>query len=269
MFERKPSRKLSLLAAVTAGLLAAMTFAVVALADVTVGAATTTQSITPTLANDDSSGNVPDCPNGTKGLKMSVGHAFEATETDDRGANASNVTVHIVPTTGTGGGTFFNFDATNGSIGRVYVKTKAGGAKITQFDYSPSATSDIALHGPVKDNAYTEIEHITFCPLASGVSGTATAVALRSFTATPSAGRVALNWRTASEASVLGYNLYGFVHGQRVKLNARVIASKGAGAHSYSFGYRLPQGKQAPARYWLQTINLNGSRQWSSARLTH
>ena len=191
MFKRTPSRKLGLLTAVTAGLLAAMTFAVVALADVTVGAPTTTQNITPTLT-DDASGNVPDCPNGTKGLKMSVGHAFEATETDNKGANPSNVTVHIVPTTGTSGGTFFDFDATNGSIGRVYVKTKAGGAKITQFDYNPSATSDIALHGPVKDNDYTEIEHITFCPLASGVSGTATAVALRSFTATSSARSVAL-----------------------------------------------------------------------------
>ena len=67
---------------------------------------------------------------------------------------------------------------------------------------------------------------------------------------------------------MLGYNVYGFVHGQRVKLNSRVISSKGAGAHSYSFNYRL-HGKQAPARYWLQTINLNGSRQWSSARLAH
>jgi hypothetical protein len=50
-----------------------------------------------------------------------------------------------------------------------------------------------------------------------------------------------------------------------VKLNAKVIASKGSGAHAYSFSYRLPQGKQAPARFWLQTISLDGSRQWSSA----
>jgi hypothetical protein len=144
------------------------------------------------------------------------------------------------------------------------------------FSFSPGVTTE-TIFGPAKngttgadasgnsnvaaDDRYG-ISHICF----NGVQGvSSTAVTLRSFTATPAAKSVALNWRTASEASVLGYNLYGFVHGQRVKLNGKVIASKGSGAHTYSFSYRLLQGKQAPTRFWLQTISLDGGRQWSSA----
>jgi hypothetical protein len=47
-----------------------------------------------------------------------------------------------------------------------------------------------------------------------------------------------------------------------VRLNAKLIASKGAGANSYSFSYRPPEGKPAPSRFWLQTNNLDGSRSW-------
>jgi hypothetical protein len=98
------------------------------------------------------------------------------------------------------------------------------------------------------------------------VSGTA--VTLRSFTASVAARSVALRWRTASEVDVLGYHVYAQVGAKRVRLDARLILSRGNGAHSYSFTYRFPQRRHAavPTRFWLQTVNLDGSRQWSLAR---
>ena len=77
------------------------------------------------------------------------------------------------------------------------------------------------------DNSIEE-NHTTSGSACQGVSSTA--VQLRSFTASRSAKSLRLNWRTASEIDVLGYNLYGLVHGKRVRLNARLIASRGSGS---------------------------------------
>lgn len=94
------------------------------------------------------------------------------------------------------------------------------------------------------------------------------AATLRSLTARASARTVNVHWRTASEIDVAGYNLYGVVNGHRTKLNARIIASKGSNGHAYAFSYRVPRGKQAPSRILLQVVNLDGSRQLRSARVT-
>ncbi len=73
-----------------------------------------------------------------------------------------------------------------------------------------------------------------------------------------------LKWRTASEIEILGYNVYGQVRGKRVKLNRTLIAAKRSmtGA-SYALRYRVPNGQKAPTHFWLQTVNLDGSRTWS------
>ncbi len=92
------------------------------------------------------------------------------------------------------------------------------------------------------------------------------AVSLRSVTAKQTAKGVTVNWRTASEIDVAGYNVYGLVHGKRVKLNSHIIASKSSGANSYAYQYRTIKGQKAPSRFWLQSINLDGSRQWHAAR---
>ncbi len=58
-----------------------------------------------------------------------------------------------------------------------------------------------------------------------------------------------LKWRTASEAELLGYNVYGQVQGKRVKLNRKLIAAKGTIGASYAFRYRAPRGQKAPTRF--------------------
>jgi hypothetical protein len=93
-----------------------------------------------------------------------------------------------------------------------------------------------------------------------------TAVTVRSFVATPSASGAMLKWRTASEVAILGYNVYGQVHGKRVKLNAGLIAAKGSSnGASYAFRYRPSKGQKTSTRFWLQAVNLDGSRAWAGA----
>lgn len=93
-------------------------------------------------------------------------------------------------------------------------------------------------------------------------------VTLRSFTATASAHSALLQWRTASEAGLLGYNLYAQVQGKRAKLNRTLIAAKRRSGASYAFRYRTPKGQKAPTRFWLQSVNLDGSRTWSGMATT-
>jgi hypothetical protein len=95
-------------------------------------------------------------------------------------------------------------------------------------------------------------------------SGCATlAASVRSFTATSSAGSVLLKWRTASEVEVVGYNVYAQAHGTRVRLNRTLIAAKSMTGAAYAFRYRAPKGQKASTRFWLQAVNLDGSRTWS------
>ena len=82
------------------------------------------------------------------------------------------------------------------------------------------------------------------------------AVTMRSLRATRTRGGVLVRWRTASEVDVLGFNVYRGVRGARVRVNRRLIAAHGAG--SYSFVDR----RAHAGRYWVQLVNLDGSRSW-------
>jgi len=96
------------------------------------------------------------------------------------------------------------------------------------------------------------------------VSTTPTAVRMRSLTAKRSPGGVVVRWRTASEVDALGFNVYGELRGKRLKLNRHLIVARSAGGASYSFRYRATA-KRAPTRFWLQAVNLDGSRAWYGA----
>lgn len=87
-----------------------------------------------------------------------------------------------------------------------------------------------------------------------------TAVSFSSLSAARSANGVQVHWRTASEISTLGFNVYGQVNGKRAKLNRRLIAAKGGGA-SYSYLDRSAL-RSTARRYWIQVVNLDGSRRW-------
>ncbi len=145
---------------------------------------------------------------------------------------------------------------------------------------TPAATgARLSVNSTVVDTAATLPDTLTYTiptsgtytvnwisvPGASWVNWTvtctqpATAVALRGFTATRAATQVVIRWRTASELDLLGFNVYREVNGTRTRLNRRLIAGKGAGVYSF-VDRRAPKGKTV--RFWVQVVNLDGSRSW-------
>lgn len=88
--------------------------------------------------------------------------------------------------------------------------------------------------------------------------GIATAVRLVAFAASRSARGTLLRWRTASEAGVLGFNLYR----GRLRINRALITGRGgAGAGSYRFLDRSAR-LGVTYTYRLQAVARGGSRAW-------
>ena len=91
-----------------------------------------------------------------------------------------------------------------------------------------------------------------------------TAVTIRSFAAKPTRRGVALTWRTAAEANVLGFNVWRTAKGKSVKVNRTLVAAKGrAGGARYSLVDRGARPGVA-YRYRLQLVGKDGRRTWAA-----
>jgi plastocyanin len=93
------------------------------------------------------------------------------------------------------------------------------------------------------------------------------AVTFTSFTAAPARKGVLVRWRTASEFNTLGFNVYREVRGTRRKLNRSLIFGGSVSGHaitgrSYRFLDRRAPRKVGGLRYWLQEVELDGTRTW-------
>ena len=88
-----------------------------------------------------------------------------------------------------------------------------------------------------------------------------TAVSFRSFSATRSGKGVLLRWRTASEVDLLGFNVYRELRGKKVKVNRFLIRARGA-ASGAAYRFLDRGAMRTSGRYWLQAVNLDGSRSW-------
>ncbi|HEV2829922.1 MAG TPA: hypothetical protein VGW76_20140, partial [Pyrinomonadaceae bacterium] len=103
-----------------------------------------------------------------------------------------------------------------------------------------------------------------------------TAVKLTSFKATENDGEVMLQWQTGFEARNLGYNIYREQNGKRVAITPSLVAgsalvagrqTKLTAGLSYTW-YDRPESKQqtvngvqqSPVMYWLEDVDLNGTR---------
>jgi hypothetical protein len=94
-----------------------------------------------------------------------------------------------------------------------------------------------------------------------GFETSPTAVTIVSLTAARSTAGVRVRWRTGTEADTLGFHVYRKHAGKRVRVDRRLIPSKGSvsGAR-YSFvDRRAPRGKLT---YQLQAVGTDGSRTW-------
>jgi uncharacterized repeat protein (TIGR01451 family) len=100
----------------------------------------------------------------------------------------------------------------------------------------------------------------------------ATNVTLQSFSARSGtdkngASRVLLTWKTGGEARNLGFNVYRELSGNRVRMNPSIIAGSAllmSGAlpkHSgRNYGWIDPSAGVAGASYWLEDVDVNGTR---------
>jgi hypothetical protein len=103
----------------------------------------------------------------------------------------------------------------------------------------------------------------TLTPLASTPTPTAALVV------SLSAGRAArqavlLRWRTASEVSLLGFNVYCGPAKHRVQRNTQLIRAHGSVSqgHRYSFRDRIAARVRRAGPYWLQIVDTHGNRSW-------
>ncbi|MBA3365363.1 MAG: hypothetical protein H0U03_06195 [Actinobacteria bacterium] len=170
---------------------------------------------------------------------------------------------------------------TNATVAGVAVTATAPN---TTIDIPGVATVVVNEQLVVNMNGFTSITvnalHITtvlgesiiiaqsMCQVAGDTVGSNLAVQLRSFRATPSKKGVLLRWKTASEVDTLGFNIYRQQGAKRTKVNRSLISSANASTgHSYSFLDRSLKKKQrsAKVRYWLQEVELDGSRSWLAA----
>ena len=88
-----------------------------------------------------------------------------------------------------------------------------------------------------------------------------TAVTFRSVSATAAAKGVLVRWRTASEIDTLGFHVYRALNGRRVRVDRKLVPARSASGRTYSYlDRRAPRSRAL--RYWIQVVNLDGSRQW-------
>lgn len=90
------------------------------------------------------------------------------------------------------------------------------------------------------------------------------AVEFRGFSVRATKTGALVRWRTASEVDVLGFNVFRQLKGHRVRVNSRLVPARGGnGGRAYAF---LDRHSIKAARYWVQVVNLDGSREWFGPR---
>jgi hypothetical protein len=92
-----------------------------------------------------------------------------------------------------------------------------------------------------------------------------TAVTVRSFTAARAARGVELRWRTVSEADVLGFNVYRFTGGKKVKVNrGLVVAKRSRTTQGASYRVTDRSVRAGSYIYRLEVVSLGGKRSWAA-----
>ena len=152
-----------------------------------------------------------------------------------------------------GTGTANQGEAGNDGGHGIAVNTSGSDAYVTGYtnsvDFPTAGTPYQSTHQGFLDAFVTKI------------TTASTAVVVRSFAAARTGRTVVLRWRTGSEATLLGFNVYRQVGVTRVRLNRSLILAGSVAGRSYAFRDRLP-GRVRGARYWLEEVRLTGARVW-------
>ena len=159
-----------------------------------------------------------------------------------------------------------SFTVTGGAVATIAMThggNGQGGTNATNI-YTYTNTQKFPAGGVVSDGSLHfsgPQSNVFICLGESLVLGTTTT----SLHAQSHGRAVTVAWRTASEANVIGFNVYRLVRGHMVKANHRIIAaaslSKSSTSHAYSFRTVLRSRKlAASSRFVLAEVHANGSR---------
>jgi hypothetical protein len=97
--------------------------------------------------------------------------------------------------------------------------------------------------------------------------GPPTGVNVKSLRAVAARGKVTVGWRTASEAHVLGFNVYRSAGAAKVKINRTLVRAKLSGRPAGA-SYRLVDSNVRPGvayTYRLQVVAVDGARLWGGS----
>lgn len=168
-------------------------------------------------------------------------------------------------TTGANSGTFVGGSADDDTIDLM--NTGASSAVFIQGDVGTDVitVSASATGSVVQIDSGPETDTIVVAPSQQGTvchDQMPTAALVRAVGAARTVKGVAVRWRTAHEAGLLGFDVYRERGATRVRVNRRLVASAGAAAgRAYAYvDVAAPRGRTL--RYWVAAVRLNGSRSW-------
>ena len=181
-----------------------------------------------------------------------------------QGATASCVTVTVTQTQCTGDlphvhvvaylGSFNPANPLQNHLANIGASPPNTGAP-KSFSFNLDAGQTVVI---VVSEASTNVA-CTYNGTISGLTTGALPVTFRFLAAARTSAGVSMRWSTASELELLGFHVYRQVNGKRVRVNRTLIAAKGSGGYTF-LDRKAPKGKSV--RYWLQVVNLDGSRSW-------
>ena len=150
--------------------------------------------------------------------------------------------------------------APTGQYGSPIVLTPGSGWVPTSFNWQNPAYNNQYIHWRIK---YLDASgNFLYTPVMSFAIGTPTAVTVSSFTGASHLSTAQLDWVTANEIGLLGFNLYRSetLDGVKHKLNADLIPAEHPGqmqGASYQFSDIVDQGKRY--YYWLELVKNQGT----------
>jgi hypothetical protein len=157
--------------------------------------------------------------------------------------------------------------ATTDSDGGYSVSMPGDDTGVTGCFITDTLSFKITLPGPV---TLTADQHPTWSSSVPELNLTFSILAadVTSFTASAGAGKVAVKWQTASEADLVGFNLYrgadaeGMGLGLATRLNTRLIPGRASGpgqgaVYSYTDVVLASAGTYY---YWIEEVNASGAK---------
>jgi PKD repeat protein len=194
---------------------------------------------------------------------------YGLTSFDYGSVTLSNITVTGTPGVSDPLVAGFNYAFIHPGFGVQFTNTSHGGMPpytyAWDFGDGGTSTDENPTHTYAAPGNYTVKLTVTpfrCVPQAVTQTFTPTAITLASFTATPRAGRIIIQWNTESEIDNAGFNIYraSSENGEYVKVNDALISSEGSSTQGASYVF-IDRGLKNGKTYYykLEDMDRNGT----------